>query len=185
MLGSFICLYCILTLFGTFLIYRDVEDTGCDPSSSGYGSSACSNDGASVFGAMLGVAFAAQGVSQVGSFFEIFTAARVAAYPAMQALRRKVGAPRQKLYVEEEDESAFQDKSVHMDAETGKRLKAVLPAYRIDSRSEEGLKPTSIQGQIEFKDVHFNYPTRPNASVLNGLNLMIEAGKTIALVGPR
>jgi hypothetical protein len=30
MLGSFLLLYAILTLYGTFLLYEDVEDTGCD-----------------------------------------------------------------------------------------------------------------------------------------------------------
>ena len=185
MLTTFLGLFCVLTLFGSFLIYKDVRDTGCDPSASGYGSSDCPNNGASVFGAMLGVAFAAQGMSQVGNFFETFTETRVAVYPAMKAINRKIGAPRQKLYVEDAEEEQFQDKSVHMDAETGKRLKAVLPQYRIDSKSAEGLKPTNIRGRIEFKDVHFNYPTRPNATILNGLNLVIEAGKTTALVGPR
>jgi hypothetical protein len=32
MLGTFLIQYCVLTLFGSFLIYRDVEDTGCDTS---------------------------------------------------------------------------------------------------------------------------------------------------------
>jgi ATP-binding cassette subfamily B (MDR/TAP) protein 1 len=40
-------------------------------------------------------------------------------------------------------------------------------------------------GQIEFRDVHFHYPTRPNAKIFKGLNLNIQAGETLALVGPR
>jgi ATP-binding cassette subfamily B (MDR/TAP) protein 1 len=39
-------------------------------------------------------------------------------------------------------------------------------------------------GQIEFRDVHFHYPTRPNAKIFKGLNLNIQAGETLALVGP-
>ena len=31
--------------------------------------------------------------------------------------------------------------------------------------------------------VHFSYPTRPNVSVLKGLNLSVRPGKTLALVG--
>lgn len=40
-------------------------------------------------------------------------------------------------------------------------------------------------GQIEFRDVHFHYPTRPNVKIFKGLNLNIQAGETLALVGPR
>jgi len=33
------------------------------------------------------------------------------------------------------------------------------------------------------RGVHFSYPTRPNVSVLKGLNLSVRPGKTLALVG--
>lgn len=45
------------------------------------------------------------------------------------------------------------------------------------------LKP-ALSGRIEFHDVQFTYPSRPNNQVLKGLNLVIEAGRTTALVGP-
>jgi ATP-binding cassette subfamily B (MDR/TAP) protein 1 len=54
----------------------------------------------------------------------------------------------------------------------------------IDSLSEEGLRPKSIEGKIKFTDVKFKYPARPDVQVLNGLNLDIKAGQTTALVGP-
>ncbi|XP_063394078.1 multidrug resistance protein homolog 49-like isoform X1 [Cydia fagiglandana] len=38
-------------------------------------------------------------------------------------------------------------------------------------------------GQFSFKDVEFSYPTRPHIRVLKGLELQVEAGKTVALVG--
>jgi ATP-binding cassette subfamily B (MDR/TAP) protein 1 len=53
----------------------------------------------------------------------------------------------------------------------------------IDSWSEEGIKNGVSQGAIEFKDVHFRYPTRPDVPVLRGLNLRIEPGSYVALVG--
>ncbi|XP_044284634.1 ATP-dependent translocase ABCB1-like [Varanus komodoensis] len=53
----------------------------------------------------------------------------------------------------------------------------------IDSSSGEGLKPDKFQGEIEFKNIHFSYPSRPDAHILKGLNLKIQPGKTIALVG--
>lgn len=55
---------------------------------------------------------------------------------------------------------------------------------RIDSLSQDGLRPSSISGNIEFKNVHFRYPARMDVPVLNGLTLSIEEGQTVALVGP-
>jgi ATP-binding cassette subfamily B (MDR/TAP) protein 1 len=53
----------------------------------------------------------------------------------------------------------------------------------IDSWSEEGEKVQSIEGHIEFRDVHFRYPTRPEQAVLRGLNLIVKPGQYVALVG--
>ncbi|XP_062322018.1 ATP-binding cassette, sub-family B (MDR/TAP), member 4 isoform X1 [Osmerus eperlanus] len=54
---------------------------------------------------------------------------------------------------------------------------------KIDSYSNDGFKPDSIKGNIEFKDIHFTYPSRPDAKVLNGICLSVRSGQTIALVG--
>lgn len=48
------------------------------------------------------------------------------------------------------------------------------------SKTEKG----AIQGTIEFRDVHFRYPTRPDVPVLRGLDLHVAPGQYIALVGP-
>jgi ATP-binding cassette, subfamily B (MDR/TAP), member 1 len=54
----------------------------------------------------------------------------------------------------------------------------------IDSESNEGRKlEGSIRGEISFKNVVFNYPSRPDVPVLKGLSINIKAGKTTALVG--
>uniref|UniRef100_A0A8C4SJI5 ATP-binding cassette sub-family B member 5 n=1 Tax=Erpetoichthys calabaricus TaxID=27687 RepID=A0A8C4SJI5_ERPCA len=53
----------------------------------------------------------------------------------------------------------------------------------IDSSSKEGYKPDQIKGDIEFKNIHFSYPTRPDVKILQGLNLKVQSGTTIALVG--
>lgn len=55
---------------------------------------------------------------------------------------------------------------------------------KIDPLCKAGLRPTNIRGNIEFKNVHFRYPARINVNILNGLNLKIEEGQTVALVGP-
>lgn len=38
---------------------------------------------------------------------------------------------------------------------------------------------------LEFKDVTFSYPSRPNVEIFRGLNLSVHTGETLALVGPR
>ncbi|CAH1394594.1 unnamed protein product [Nezara viridula] len=48
--------------------------------------------------------------------------------------------------------------------------------------TDQGIKPEII-GNILFKDITFSYPTREKTQVLKKMNLKIEAGKTIALVG--
>jgi ATP-binding cassette subfamily B (MDR/TAP) protein 1 len=53
----------------------------------------------------------------------------------------------------------------------------------IDSWSTEGEKLTTVEGHVEFRDVHFRYPTRPEQPVLRGLSLSVKPGQYIALVG--
>jgi ATP-binding cassette subfamily B (MDR/TAP) protein 1 len=53
----------------------------------------------------------------------------------------------------------------------------------IDAWSTEGARVESVEGTIEFRDVHFRYPTRPEQPVLRGLNLSIKPGQYVALVG--
>lgn len=42
----------------------------------------------------------------------------------------------------------------------------------------------TVQTDIEFENVNFSYPSRPDAPALKNINLMIPNGKTVALVGP-
>ena len=53
----------------------------------------------------------------------------------------------------------------------------------IDTWSDEGEKLESMDGAIEFKNVHFRYPTRAEQPVLRGLDLTIKPGQYVALVG--
>ncbi|NXD90081.1 MDR1 protein, partial [Chaetorhynchus papuensis] len=41
----------------------------------------------------------------------------------------------------------------------------------------------TFEGNIIIKDVAFNYPNRPEVKILQGLNLKVEKGQTLALVG--
>ncbi len=53
------------------------------------------------------------------------------------------------------------------------------------SLSDEGQNnnPLKLHGDINFKNVHFAYPTRKDIPVLDGINIEIKAGQKIALVG--
>nr|POE78492.1 leptomycin b resistance protein pmd1 [Quercus suber] len=53
----------------------------------------------------------------------------------------------------------------------------------VDSWSTEGEVLAHMEGSVEFRDVHFRYPTRPEQPVLRGLNLTVQPGQYVALVG--
>jgi ATP-binding cassette, subfamily B (MDR/TAP), member 1 len=53
----------------------------------------------------------------------------------------------------------------------------------IDNWSPDGEKVNNVEGTIEFRDVHFRYPTRAEVPVLRGLNLTVKPGQYVALVG--
>ena len=42
---------------------------------------------------------------------------------------------------------------------------------------------TNVAGNIEFRDVNFNYPARAEIQILKGLSMKIHSGSTVALVG--
>ncbi|EMS62269.1 ABC transporter B family member 4 [Triticum urartu] len=54
---------------------------------------------------------------------------------------------------------------------------------KIDSSSEEGMVVANLRGDIEFQNVCFSYPLRPNVQIFTDLSLSIPSGKTAALVG--
>jgi len=49
-----------------------------------------------------------------------------------------------------------------------------------------GLRPAmyDLSRGIQFKDVHFTYPSRPDMPIFQGLNLEVPAGSITAVVGP-
>ncbi|KAL2818011.1 ATP-binding cassette multidrug transport protein [Aspergillus granulosus] len=54
----------------------------------------------------------------------------------------------------------------------------------IDGLSPTGKKPETCRGEIQFSNIAFSYPTRPQVRVLQDFNLSVPANKTTALVGP-
>ncbi|CAF3747797.1 unnamed protein product [Rotaria sordida] len=55
---------------------------------------------------------------------------------------------------------------------------------KINVFKNDGDTPSKFTGDIEFKNVQFKYPSRQEAPILNGLNVKIPSGKTVALCGP-
>ncbi|KAI8147816.1 P-loop containing nucleoside triphosphate hydrolase protein [Fennellomyces sp. T-0311] len=53
----------------------------------------------------------------------------------------------------------------------------------IDPDNEQGLTPSVLHGDIEFRNVKFKYPTRPDLVILKDLSLKIRPGMTVAFVG--
>jgi ATP-binding cassette subfamily B (MDR/TAP) protein 1 len=54
---------------------------------------------------------------------------------------------------------------------------------KIDAASEAGETPATCKGRIEFKNVTFAYPTRPEHHALRNFSLVVEGGESVALVG--
>jgi ATP-binding cassette subfamily B (MDR/TAP) protein 1 len=62
-------------------------------------------------------------------------------------------------------------------------FKLIDEVPEIDSFSTEGKQLSDVRGDIEFRDVSFAYPQRPDAKVFDGMSLKIKAGQVVALVG--
>jgi ABC-type multidrug transport system fused ATPase/permease subunit len=53
----------------------------------------------------------------------------------------------------------------------------------IDPTSEDGAKREQLEGKLEFRSLHFAYPSRQKPVLFN-FNLTVQAGQSVALVGP-
>jgi ATP-binding cassette subfamily B (MDR/TAP) protein 1 len=149
LLGSMVLMYLVLTLYGTYLLYRNVRSTGCDPSGAVENNDTCSPSAANIFTALLGVAFAGQGGGQVGTFIESTSAGSAALKTATDTIDRPV----------------FIDSAGNFEAGRGGASARVVPT-------------------IEFLNVSFAYPARPDKLILDNFNMTVPAGTNVALVGP-
>lgn len=71
-----------------------------------------------------------------------------------------------------------------------KRRKSLISVFEIIDRvpkiepdDSTALKPPNVYGSIEFKNIDFCYPTRPEILVLSNFSLKVGGGQTVAVVG--
>ncbi|WP_277758629.1 ABC transporter transmembrane domain-containing protein [Pseudomonas sp. A34-9] len=71
-------------------------------------------------------------------------------------------------------------------AGAAERIAELLGSENIIQPPTAGLVtlPERVHGELQLQDVRFSYPSRPESYAVNGLNLTIRAGETLALVGP-
>ena len=62
---------------------------------------------------------------------------------------------------------------------------AAKPVFQLLDEEETATKQTSadLDGDVQFDQVNFAYPTRPDVSALRDLNIVARRGQTTALVG--
>ncbi|XP_074284679.1 ABC transporter B family member 15-like [Silene latifolia] len=69
-------------------------------------------------------------------------------------------------------------------ASAGEKIMEVIKRVpKIDSENMDGLRLDNVVGEVEFKNVGFAYPSRPDSIIFRDFSLLIPAGKTVALVG--
>ncbi|ERN02024.1 ABC transporter B family member 11 [Amborella trichopoda] len=68
-------------------------------------------------------------------------------------------------------------------AAASKMLETIKRKPVIDAYDTSGTKLENVKGDIEFRDVHFCYPARPDVPIFAGFSLCIPSGRTVALVG--
>lgn len=112
-----------------------------------------------------GSRFIVDGIQDVGSLVTVVMAIIIGAFslggitPCFQAVGSALGAAH-KIY------------------------EAIERVPYIDALAEDqGDKPASFEGHINFKNVDFTYPSRPNVPILHEFSLQVEPGQTVALVG--
>ena len=60
-------------------------------------------------------------------------------------------------------------------------MKSLIPPFLKDNQGK--VEPDNLRGKIEFRNVTFAYPTKPDIDVLKNVSFVIEPGQSVGLVG--
>ncbi|GJQ81867.1 hypothetical protein Trydic_g9893 [Trypoxylus dichotomus] len=67
---------------------------------------------------------------------------------------------------------------------SGAKIFSVIDNEPIINQSKgNGKKIDAVKGNLKFKSVHFNYPARQDVKILEGVDIEIKPGETVAFVG--
>lgn len=124
-----------------------------------------------IFGAVViviwyGASLVSRGEISVGDLttyllYSIFVAGSMGSFPELYAsVQRSLGASERILEILGEQQEDI----------------------RVDETDKEITQP--LKGSIQFKTVHFSYPTRPDLEILKDVSFEVQAGKKLAIVGP-
>ena len=61
------------------------------------------------------------------------------------------------------------------------RIPSLIPPFLQDNQGK--IEPTNLRGKIEFRNVTFAYPTKPDIDVLQNISFIIEPGQAAGMVG--
>ena len=61
------------------------------------------------------------------------------------------------------------------------RTESLIPPFLADNQGK--IVPDNLRGKIEFRNVTFSYPTKPDIDVLKNVSFVIEPGQSVGLVG--
>nr|AJG01604.1 ATP-binding cassette sub-family B MDR/TAP member 1 [Dreissena polymorpha] len=79
--------------------------------------------------------------------------------------------------------SAFAPDAAKAEQSAKEIFKLIDKKPDIDNESENGKKLDTFTADISFSNITFRYPTRPDTTILKGLDLKVPQGQTVALVG--
>lgn len=65
----------------------------------------------------------------------------------------------------------------------GYNILSMIAKKPLVNRNREGVILCQVRGQIQFNNVSFSYPARPDVQIFQNLCWTIPAGKTAAIVG--
>eukprot|EP00727_Mastigamoeba_balamuthi_P007601 m51a1_g3461 putative multidrug resistance protein 1 (1653) ;mRNA; f:696341-702590 len=118
------------------------------------------------------IMFAAQAIGRVTAFFPDYGKAMAAAHNIFELFDRSPEVP--------PPDDIAPARPGEKDEDASKRASA---RHRAATEGDSPDTIVDLQGDIEFRDVHFSYPTRPGIKVLRGLSFHARPRSTVALVG--